>query len=147
MPPGSRAAGTGAPPGLVDSFRYLLGAVVGYIAARLELAGIESREAASGYLRAVILLVVALFGIVFGYFFLVLGLAFLVQSWTELSWVVITTAFGAGHFLLALVCGLGIRASLSRPAFSETLAELKKDRDWLTRELPVQREDEPPPRR
>lgn len=146
MPPGPRPAPAGSPPGLFDSLRHLLGAFVGYISARIELAGLESGEAFSRYGRALVFLVVALVGLIFGYFFFVLGLAFLVQAFTGWSWIVITTAFGAAHFLLAFLCALGIRAAVLRPAFPETLAELRKDRDWLTRELPMRPEgvrDEP----
>lgn len=146
MPPGARPVPPG-PPGLLDSFRHLLGALVGYISARLELAGLEGREAMATFGRALVLLILALIGLIFGYFFLVLGLAFLVQIFTGWNWVVITTAFGAGHFLLALLCALGIRSAVSAGAFHETLAELRKDRDWLSRELPVQGEDpKNPPR-
>lgn len=147
MPPGSRPSAAGSPPGLFDSLRHLLAALAGYVSARLELAGLESREAVGRYGRAVVLLVLALVGLIFGYFFFILGLAFLVQSFTGWNWVVITTAFGAGHFLLALFCGLGIYQAVSRPAFPETLAELRKDRDWLSRELPMQPDDVPAPRR
>ena len=44
MPPGSRAAASESSPGLTDSFRYMLGALVGYISARLELAGFPASQ-------------------------------------------------------------------------------------------------------
>ncbi len=133
--PGSR--GSGEQPGLLHSIRLLIGSFVGYSSARLELLGLESREAAANYVRALLLAVIALLGIVFGYLFLVLSLAFLVQAWTGWNWVSVTTVFGITHLLGTVVCALGIKRRVSQPALTETLAEFRKDQDWLSRELPA----------
>ncbi len=141
--PTRRVPATAAPPGLVESVRLLAGSLVGSLSARLELLGLESREAAANYLRVLVLAVVALIGLVFGYFFLVLGLAFLVQAGTGWSWVTVTAAFGAAHLAVAVFCAFSIKTRLATPAFTESLAELRKDRDWLNRDLSTSATDSP----
>ena len=123
-------------PGLFDSLASLLGSFSGYVGARLELLGIESRAAARNYLRVLILGVVAVLALALGYIFVVLGLVFLVHGWTGWSWPALTAAFGGAHLLIVVVCALSIKTRVSVPAFTETIAELRKDRTWLKSETP-----------
>ena len=123
-------------PGLFDSLASLLGSFSGYVGARLELLGIESRAAARNYLRVLILGVVAVLALALGYIFVVLSLVFLVHEWTGWSWPVLTAAFGGTHLLIVVVCALSIKTRVSVPAFSETISELRKDRTWLKSENP-----------
>ena len=127
---------TPPPPGLFDSLSSLLASFVGYVQARLELLGLESRAAARNYLRVLVLAFVAVLALALGYIFVVLGLVFLVQKWTGWSWPALTAAFGGAHLLLVLICGLRIKSRISVPAFTETVAELRKDRAWLDSEIP-----------
>ncbi len=123
-------------PGLFDSLASLLGSFSGYMQARLELLGLESRAAARNYLRVLILAVVAVLALVLGYILVVLGLVFLIQAWTGWSWPALTAVFGGAHLLIVVLCALSIKARVSVPAFTETLSELRKDHAWLNRETP-----------
>ncbi len=123
-------------PGLFDSLASLLGSFSGYLSARLELLGLESRAAARNYLRVLILAFVALLALALGYIFVVLGLVFLVHAWTGWSWPALTAAFGGAHLLVVVFCALNIKSRVTIPAFTETLAELRKDRTWLQSEIP-----------
>ena len=124
------------PPGLFDSLASLLGSFSGYVGARLELLGLESRAASRNYLRVLILAVVAVLALALGYIFVVLGLVFLVHGWTGWSWPVLTAAFGGAHLLVVVFCALNIKSRVAVPAFTESLAELRKDRTWLQSEIP-----------
>ncbi len=127
---------TAAPPGLFDSLSSLLASFVGYVQARLELLGLESRAAAHNYLRVLALAFVAVLALALGYIFVVLGLVFLVHGWTGWSWPAVTAIFGAAHLLVVVICAGMIKNRVSRPAFTETMAELRKDRTWLDNEIP-----------
>ena len=118
--------------GLFGHFSALLAAKLAYLKARLELAGIEGREAA---IHLGIILGLAIGGLVlliFGYFFLVIAVAFLIglafggHTWV---WVLFGAALlhivGAGLLLLIAKVRLGV------PLFPLTLEELKKDQEWL----------------
>ena len=135
--PKGRSA-TPPPPGLFDSLSSLLASFAGYVQARLELLGLESRAAARNYLRVLALAFIAVLALALGYIFVVLGMVFLVQKWTGWSWPVITSAFGGAHLLVVLICALSIKRRVSQPAFTETVSELRKDRAWLDNELPKQ---------
>lgn len=131
-----RRPATARPPGLFDSLASLLGSFSGYVGARLELLGLESRAASRNYLRVLILAVVAVLALVLGYILVVLGLVFLLHAWTGWSWPVLTAAFGGAHLLVVVFCALSIKSRVAVPAFTESLAELRKDRTWLQSEIP-----------
>ena len=131
-----RKAATPAPPGLFDSLTSILASFTGYVQARLELLGLESRAAARNYLRVLALAFVAVLALALGYIFVVLGLVFLVHGWTGWSWPAITAAFGGAHLIVVIVCGLMIKDRMTTPAFTETIAEMRKDRAWLDQEIP-----------
>jgi uncharacterized membrane protein YqjE len=127
---------TAAPPGLFDSLSSLLASFAGYVQARLELLGLESRAAARNYLRVLALTFVAVLALALGYIFVVLGLVFLVHGWTGWSWPALTATFGAAHLLVVVICALLIKSRVRVPAFTETITELRKDRTWLDNEMP-----------
>lgn len=127
---------SGRQPGLFDSLVSLVGSFSGYAQARFELLGLESRAAARNYLQVLILAFVAVLALALGYIFVVLGMVFLIQTWTGWSWPALTAAFGGAHLLIVVICGLTIKGRVGVPAFTETLSELRKDRTWLNSELP-----------
>src|SRR6266403_1697783 len=47
------------------------------------------------------------------------------------SWPWIALAAAAVHFIIALILLLVARSRITKPLFRTTLAELKKDREWL----------------
>jgi uncharacterized membrane protein YqjE len=115
-----------------------LGAGAAYFRARLQLAGLEAKEAAIHIAIVVTLLVGALVVVVFGYFFLsfflVFGVAALIGG--AYTWIWVTFGFAALHFAAALVLVLLARARLAEPMFAATLEEFRKDQEWLTKQKP-----------
>lgn len=118
--------------GLFGHLSVLLAAKLAYLKARLELAGIEGREAAIHLGIILGLAIGALVLLIFGYFFLVIAVSFLIglafggHAWV---WVLFGAALlhiiGAGLLLLIAKVRLGV------PLFPLTLEELKKDQEWL----------------
>jgi uncharacterized membrane protein YqjE len=120
--------------GLWGHLAGLLGAKLAYLRARLELAGIEGREAALHYSIILGLAVGALIVLIFGYFFLVLAAVF------AIAW-----AFGGGNAWLWVLLGAAVlnllgaagllfaaKVKLAKPVFAATLDEFRKDQAWLT---------------
>lgn len=115
------------------NFRSLLSALLEYFQARLQLAGIESREAFGHYLKALLWVILALLGIVFGYVFFIAGAVFLLAHLLSAPWYWIMLGCGLLHLILAGVCVTVARRLLATPMFSGTLAEFTRDREWLKR--------------
>ncbi len=117
-------------------FRHLLGilsATLAYLKARLELAGLESKEAGIHYVIILALAVIALVVTIFGYFFFCLALVFFI-AWlidTEHAWIWVTFGMALLHFGIAAACLWMAKTRLSAPMFSATLQEFKKDHEWL----------------
>ena len=126
-----------APPepaaGIFGHLSALLAAKLAYLRARLELAGLEGKEAAVHL--AVILGLVAggALALVFGYFFFIIGLVFLIASACGGgdTWIWVALGAAALHFIGAAVLLLLAKSRLRTPMFSATLDELKQDQEWL----------------
>ena len=117
--------------GLFENALALLTAAADFFESRLALAAKESKSAA---LQIVILIASVLFAAVLcvmGYVFLsvsaIAGLAHLAGT----SWPWIALIVGLVHFIIALALLLIARSRMTKPMFTETVDELKKDREWL----------------
>jgi uncharacterized membrane protein YqjE len=66
-----------------------------------------------------------------GYVFLITGIVVGLAHLAGISWPWIALAAAALHFIIALVLLLIARSRITKPFFRATLAELKKDREWL----------------
>ena len=119
--------------GFFRHFSALLSAKLAYLRARLQLAGIEGKEAAVHWAVILGLAAGGLAVLVFGYLFLIIGLVFLIalalgggNAWI---WVLLGAALLhlAGAALLILMA----KSKLATPLFPLTLDELKKDQEWL----------------
>jgi len=122
--------------GFIGHFSALLAAILSYFHARMQLAGMESKEAALHYMMLIVWAGAALVLLFFGYIFFVIGLVFAI-AWLfrdPSKWVWVLLAFGIGHFIVAIFCVLVARAKIFVPMFRDTLSELKKDQLWLTRQ-------------
>ncbi len=117
--------------GLIEHLRFLAASLVGYLQARLELAGIESKEALAHYLQILALIVAGAVIAIFGYIFFCIGLVLLIAHFAHVHWMWIILGLGVAHFVLALVCVLLARGRLFVPMFSATISELRKDQEWL----------------
>lgn len=122
------------PSGLFAHVSGLFGAQLSYLKARLQLAGIESKEAGIHYALIVAFGIAALIAVVFGYFFLVIALVFLVALAFESNSAWIWVMLGAAllHFGGAVALVFLAKSRLAQPMFPETIHEFKKDQQWLT---------------
>jgi uncharacterized membrane protein YqjE len=66
-----------------------------------------------------------------GYVFLITGAVVGLAHLVGISWPWIALAAAGLHFIIALVLLLIARSRITKPFFRATLAELKKDREWL----------------
>lgn len=127
-PPHERFA---AETGLSGHLLAFFASFTGYFRARLELAGIEGKEAATIYVKVAALLAVALLCVAFGYAFLWIGLIALIAAVSQVHWGWLVLAAGVLHLLAAAGCVWGVARLWKRPVFSETLEEFRKDQEWL----------------
>ncbi len=119
--------------GVFGHLSALLAAKLAYLRARLELAGLEGKEAAVHLAVILGLAAGGALALVFGYFFLIIGLVFLI-AWAcggGDAWIWVTIGAAALHFIGAAVLLLLAKARLRTPMFSATLDELKQDQEWL----------------
>jgi uncharacterized membrane protein YqjE len=115
-----------------DSIRNWLASFLNYLELRLRLLGLESKEAGFHLLVLALLFVGA---VVFFAGFLVMLLVFLLYLITLLfhwGWGWSALACGGVSLLVAIAAGVILRFRIVRPLFPTTLAELKRDREWLT---------------
>lgn len=136
MPPAPEPASAGAPDPSAESESFLrnlrlwAGDFSGFLQARLELAGLEGREALGHYIKVALLVALAVFGLTFGYVFLMVGMVMVLTYFTgwPLVWPILIVALS--HFVAAALFLLAVKKRLATPQFQQTLAEFKKDRDW-----------------
>lgn len=119
--------------GLLSHAAALLGAKLEYLRARLQLAGLEGKEAAIHYAIILGMVAAALVLGVFGYLFFVIAAVFLV-AWLcggGNAWIWVTFAAALAHAAVALALLFIARSRLAQPVFEATLAEFKNDQEWL----------------
>ena len=126
-------AGSTSKPGLLAHLAALVAAKLAYFRARFELAGIEAKEAAVHFGIILGMAIGMLILLVFGYFFLVISVVFLIAAlWhTPHAWIWVMMGAAGFHIAAAIVLALIVRAKLSAPVFAASLEELKKDQEWL----------------
>jgi uncharacterized membrane protein YqjE len=127
--PGAGESGAGGFAGALG----LLAAAWKYFQARLELAGLESREAAAIYLKSAVILAGGLVVVVFGYFFFCLGAVFAIASALGggVAWIWVTFAAALLHFAVAIALLWKVKRLVSQPVFSTTMDEFRRDQSWL----------------
>ena len=104
-----------------------------YLKARLQLAGIEAKEASIHYVITLALVVAALVVVIFGYFFFCLALVFLVSLLFKdpHAWIYVTFGMALLHFAAAAACLFIAKGKFAEPMFSATMREFRKDQEWL----------------
>lgn len=112
--------------------REFLASLADYLRARLQLVGIESREAFVHYLKLIVWVVVALIVVIFGYLFLCIGAVVIIAALLKVSWPWVMIALAFAHFAGAGVCLFLAKGLVQTPMFGATLHELRKDKEWLT---------------
>ena len=120
--------------GLSTHLLSLLASVAAYLRARLELAGLEGKDAAGQGLKALLFLIAAFGLIAFGYAFLWIGLITLFASLCPSHWGWIVVGVGALHLGAAALFLRGVCSQFKKPFFPATLEEFRKDQEWLNRQ-------------
>lgn len=118
-------------PGLLENLLALVSALADFFESRFALLAEESKVAAVQVLILVGCLIFALLLSALGYVFLITGVIVGLAHMAGISWPWIALAAAAVHFIIALVLLLIARSRITKPLFRATLAELKKDREWL----------------
>ncbi len=115
-----------------DSVKKWVASFLAYLELRLQLLGLESKEAGLHLLVLALLFVGA---VVFFAGFVVMLVVFLLYLLTLIfhwGWGWSALACGVVSLLIAVGAGVTLRFRIIRPLFSTTLAEFKRDREWLT---------------
>ena len=117
--------------GLLENLLALVSALADFFESRFALLAEESKVAAVQVLILVGCLIFALLLSALGYVFLITGTVVGLAHLAGISWPWMALAAAAVHFIIALVLLLVVRSRITKPLFRTTLAELKKDREWL----------------
>jgi len=117
--------------GLLENLLAVVSALAELFESRFALLAQESKVAAVQLLILVGCLIFALLLCALGYVFLITGVVVGLAHLVGISWPWIALAAAAVHFIIAMVLLLVARSRITKPLFRTTLAELKKDREWL----------------
>jgi uncharacterized membrane protein YqjE len=117
--------------GLLQNIFALTSALAEFFESRFVLLAQESKAAAVQLLILASCLVLAVLLCALGYIFLITGAVAGLAHLAGISWPWIALGAAALHFIIALVLLLVARSRITKPLFRTTLAELKKDREWL----------------
>ena len=133
--------------GLSDIAHSLLGHGSEYIDARLELARLETDEAAEHFRGLSIRLGVGVFAAITGYTMCLLaGIALLAQHLSNGDWALLAIVAGGLHLTVGALFLAGARrqARLSSELFGTTRRELIKDQLWLKQKSQASRDADAP---
>ena len=117
--------------GLLNNLVALTNALAGFFESRITLFARESTTALVQLLLIAAALITALVLVVSGYVFLIVSVIFGIAHAAGVSWVWIALAMGLLHFLLAGGRGFFVMTQIKKPMFQWSIAELKRDREWL----------------
>jgi uncharacterized membrane protein YqjE len=117
--------------GLLENLLALASALADFFESRFALLAQESKAAAVQVLILASCLILAVVLCALGYIFLITGAVVGVAHLAGVSWAWIALAAAAVHFIIAIVLLLVAYSRITKPVFRATLAELKKDREWL----------------
>ena len=117
--------------GLLANLLALASALAEFFESRFALVARESKAAAVRVLILAGCLIFAVLLCALGYIFLITGAVVGLAHLLGISWPWVAVSAAALHFIVALVLLLVARSQITKPLFRATLAELKKDREWL----------------
>jgi uncharacterized membrane protein YqjE len=127
--PGADARET--PHGAIPELLRFAGSAGRHLQALLQLASIETKEAALVGLRLLALLVASVVFAVFGYLLALFFVAFLLAFVFGISWIWISLGLAVLHLLAVAFCALAAKHYLRNPFFKATMAELQRDFEAL----------------
>jgi uncharacterized membrane protein YqjE len=119
--------------GFMQPVREMALAALSYLRARLELAGLEGREALTRLGAVLLLAAMAITMTIAGYLLLCLALVFGAARMlhNEHAWIWIAALMGVLHLGGAWGVLMVARSWLQEPMFGSTLEEFRKDDAWL----------------
>jgi uncharacterized membrane protein YqjE len=117
--------------GVVPELRALLGSVLQHVIGLISLAGWEGREASAHYLRLIVTLLSAVFFLLIGYLFFLLFFVFFLSHWLEVEWIWIALGIAVIHSVLAFIGLWVFIRNMSKPIFTSTFSEIKRDIEIL----------------
>jgi uncharacterized membrane protein YqjE len=123
-------SGAGQGRGLVARVRQFMGVLLAMVESRFELASLELREELAHWLSLAVLAAMAFF---LGQLGLLLLTCAMVALFPEHA--ALTLAVAGGIYLAtAIACVISLRQRLKDrpPPFGDSVAELKRDREWLS---------------
>jgi uncharacterized membrane protein YqjE len=127
----SRSRNPAGHAGLLQNLLALVSALAEFFESRFALLAEESKAAAVQFLILAGCIVFALLLCALGYVFLITGIVVGLAHLAGISWPWIALAAAALHFIIALGLLLIAWNRITKPFFRVTLAELRKDREWL----------------
>ena len=116
---------------LLQNLLALASALAEFFESRFILLAQESKAAAVQLLILVGCLIFAVLLCALGYVFLITGAVVGLAHLAGISWPWIALAAAVLHFIIALVLLLIAWSRITKPFFRVSLAELRKDREWL----------------
>ena len=117
--------------GLLSNLVSLANSLAGFFETRLGLFARESKTALVHLLLLAGALVGALILLASGYVFLIVSVIFAIAHAAGVSWVWIALGAAVLHFVLAALCVFFATMQMKKPMFEASMAELKRDREWL----------------
>jgi uncharacterized membrane protein YqjE len=127
----SRSRNPAGHTGLLQNLFALVSALAEFFESRFALLAEESKAAAVQVLILAGCLIFAVLLSAIGYVFLITGVVAGLAHLVGISWPWIAVVAAALHFIIALVLLVIARTRITKPFFRATMAELKKDREWL----------------
>jgi uncharacterized membrane protein YqjE len=119
------------PQGVIPELLRFAGSAGRHVQGLLQLASLETKEAAFVGLRLLILLAVAVVCVAFGYLLSLLFVAFLLAYAFGISWIWISFGLALLHFAVVAFCAIYARSCLRTPVFKATAVELQRDFEAL----------------
>ncbi len=119
------------PPGALPELLRFAGTFGRHVQGLLQLASLETKEAAMVGVRLLALLIASIVLAVFGYVLSLLFIAFLLAIVFGVSWLWISLGLAVLHFVGLGICAFLVMKSLRSPVFKATAAELRRDFDAL----------------
>ncbi|HVI83192.1 MAG TPA: phage holin family protein [Chthoniobacterales bacterium] len=127
----SPSGGQARQTGFLGSLVLFASAFADFFESRAALFATESKAAAIQFILVAICLVAALLFFGLGYVFLLATAVVAVAHVANVSWLWVALDAAVLHILIALIFLLIARSGIKKPIFRETVAELKKDSEWL----------------
>ncbi len=123
-------------PGLPESIRLTLASAMGYLHARLELLTLEAKDAGGNYVKLAIVLICALVFLLVGILFLLMAAVYAVGVLFHYQWGWVFLGFGVISMALVVLLALVAKSRFKVASFPATIAEFKKDKEWLSQTKP-----------